>query len=463
MKLELPSLFLENMEALLGPEMGGYLESLEAKRTYGLRVNTSKISPEKLRERVPWKLEPIPWISNGFYYPGETCQPAKHPYYGAGLYYLQEPSAMTPASRLPVEPGDRVLDLCAAPGGKATELASRLEGRGLLLANDISASRAKGLLKNLELAGAGNILVTCEDPGRLQDYFPAFFQKILIDAPCSGEGMFRKEPRAVKAWLEHGPDYFVKIQRRLIRQGAAMLAPGGMLLYSTCTFNQQENEGILEEFLDENPGFRLCSLLPYSGFAPGIPRDKDHPELRRACRIFPHRMAGEGHFLALLQKEGEPGQGRAGIPSKERGGRSLPQASEMRAFFQEVRWKPEPSLLEQRGEQLFLVPPDLPDLRGLRILRKGLLLGEEKKNRFEPSQALAMHLGSHEYAHTLRFSLQDPRLLRYLKGETLEVSDLVGETAKGWQLVCVEDFPLGWGKLDRGNLKNKYLPGWRWQ
>ena len=209
--MNLPAIFEEKMRGLLGGEMDAYLACYEEPRYYGLRVNTGKISVGEFRKICPFEITPIPWIENGFYYDGEKVSPAKHPYYFAGLYYLQEPSAMTPANRLPIEPGDRVLDVCAAPGGKATELGARLRGEGLLIANDISSSRANGLLKNIEVFGIGNVAVLCEEPGKLEAYFPEYFDKILIDAPCSGEGMFRKDKKMVKAWEEHGPEYFSAI------------------------------------------------------------------------------------------------------------------------------------------------------------------------------------------------------------------------------------------------------------
>ena len=242
--MNLPKPFEEKMRALLKTDYEKYLKCFEEERHYGLRVNTNKISVEEFLKIAPWSLERIPWIQNGFYYDGDVIQPAKHPYYFAGLYYLQEPSAMTPADRLPVTPGEKVLDLCAAPGGKATELGAKLKGEGLLAANDISASRAKGLLKNLELFGIGNLLVLNEEPGKLSGVFENFFDKILIDAPCSGEGMFRKDKKMIKAWEEHGPSYFSKIQKSIIVQAASMLKPGGMMLYSTCTFDQSENRAV---------------------------------------------------------------------------------------------------------------------------------------------------------------------------------------------------------------------------
>ena len=243
--MNLPILFEEKMRKLLGDEFDNYIKCYDEKRLYGLRVNTKKISVEEFQKICPFEIWPIPWIENGFYYDGDKVQPAKHPYYFAGLYYLQEPSAMTPANRLPISPGDKVLDVCAAPGGKATELGAKLGGGGVLVANDISNSRAKGLLKNLEVFGIGNVLVISEEPGKLEGYFPEYFDKILIDAPCSGEGMFRKDKKMLKAWEEHGPEFFSKLQKSIVTQAARMLKPGGMMLYSTCTFDPRENEGTI--------------------------------------------------------------------------------------------------------------------------------------------------------------------------------------------------------------------------
>ena len=224
--MDLPKKFCDEMKRILGEEYPAYLASMEDTRKYGLRVNTAKISVEDFLKISPFELTPIPYVDNGFYYDPEVA-PAKHPYYFAGLYYLQDPSAMTPASRLPVEEGDVVLDLCAAPGGKATELAAKLHGTGLLIANDISSKRAKALLKNIELFGVENSFIVTEYPQKLQEYFTGFFDKILIDAPCSGEGMFRKEPSMVKAWEQNGPEFYAKLQEEILRQALPMLKPGG--------------------------------------------------------------------------------------------------------------------------------------------------------------------------------------------------------------------------------------------
>ncbi|WP_251387351.1 RsmF rRNA methyltransferase first C-terminal domain-containing protein [Mediterraneibacter agrestimuris] len=462
--MNLPIAFEEKMKALLGEEYEDYLRCYEEPRHYGLRVNTKKISVEEFLKIAPWPLEPVPWIPNGFYYDGSVYQPAKHPYYFAGLYYLQEPSAMTPASRLPVEPGDKVLDVCAAPGGKATELGAKLGGKGVLIANDISNSRARGLLKNLELFGIGNMMVVSEEPGKLIEFFPEYFDKILIDAPCSGEGMFRKEKKMVKAWEEHGPEFFSKLQRSIITQAAAMLKPGGMLLYSTCTFDSLENEQTVEYLLEQFPEFEICEMEGYEGFSKGRPKETKTgmQEMDKTVRIFPHRMRGEGHYLALLKKEDAEHSTETVIDVKA--SKPIKRApEELEEFFHDLTWKIDLCRLDIRDERVYYMPEGLPELKGVRFLRSGLLLGELKKKRFEPSQALAMCLGKETYKKILSLSVEDDRVIKYLKGETLDVDDLTGRKDKGWYLVCVDGYPLGFGKLANQTLKNKYLPGWRWQ
>ena len=457
--MRLPEKFTEKMQRILQDEYEDYIACYEEPRYYGLRVNTGKISVEEFQKICPFEITPVPWIDNGFYYDGETIVPSKHPYYFAGLYYLQEPSAMTPASRLPVKPGDKVLDVWAAPGGKATELGARLEGEGLLAANDISNSRAKGLLKNMEVFGISNMLVLSEEPGKLTGYFPEYFDKILIDAPCSGEGMFRKDKKMVKAWEEHGPEFFSNLQKSIIIQAADMLKSGGMMLYSTCTFDERENEQMIEYLLAARPEFHIEEIHGYEGFCPGIPglTTSKNPELKKTVRIFPHKLKGEGHFLALLQK----GDTLPEEPSKPILKRSKKMPEELEKFLNDVRKEFEPTRLDIHGERVYYMPEGLPDMRGIRFLRTGLLLGELKKNRFEPSQAFAMSLKKEEYKKIIDLSSSDERVVRYLKGETLDVEDLTASKDKGWYLVCVDTFPLGWGKLANGILKNKYLPGWR--
>lgn len=459
MNTELPVRFAQRMKEMLGEEFDAYLESFQKPRLYGLRRNPLKIRAQELEKKTEFALKPIPWLEDGYFYP-EHVKPAQHPYYAAGAYYLQEPSAMTPASRLPVYPGERVLDLCAAPGGKATALGAALKGEGVLVANDISNARAKALLKNLELFGIENAFVTNEIPGNLAERFAGFFDKVLVDAPCSGEGMFRKDPEVMKAWDEQRPLYFAKLQKDILKNAVAMLRPGGLLLYSTCTFAPVENEGSISWLLEECPQMEILPMEGYEGFAAGRPEWGNGEEsLKDTVRIWPHRMDGEGHFLALLKKsenakEVEP---ELAQPTKiDKNSRKV-----LESFFGEMLWQPNWDWLEIRGEKVYQVPQLPKNLKGIHFLRNGLYMGELKKNRFEPSQQLAMALHKEQYPGVLCLSAQDERIGRYLRGETILVERGEATREKGWILVCVENFSLGWGKLVNGVLKNKYWGGWR--
>lgn len=463
---QLPEAFLLKMQELLGEEFGQYLESFKEEWKPGLRVNTLKLSPGELAELVPWNLEPVPWADNGFYYDGtldgEVLRPSKHPAYYAGLYYLQEPSAMTPAAMLPVVPGDRVLDLCAAPGGKSTELASKLKGRGMLVSNDISYSRARALLKNLELAGAANICVTSEAPEKLAGVWPEFFDKILVDAPCSGEGMFRRDEDMVKDWNEKGPEYYVPIQRQILSQAAAMLRPGGYMLYSTCTFSVEEDEENVAYVLEEFPQMQLCclDLDKVPGACGGF-------GLSGCMRLFPHRLKGEGHFLALMRKKGGDDGGKEILPpmDPETAGkrvRAVEKEKELDAFLRQSGTEWDYGRIVIHQDNAYYLPEGLAWNLPLRFLRTGLFLGELKKGRFEPSQALAMSMKAGQFPNTVSFPGGDSRVLRYLKGETISLEGDEGPV-KGWCLAAMEGFPLGWAKGTGMSLKNKYYPGWRWQ
>ena len=454
----LPQEFLNKMKTLLGAEYEDFLASYHRPRNFGLRVNVGKISPEEFQKLAPFHLQPVPWTENGFYYTLEednSVLPARHPFYYAGLYYLQEPSAMTPAAMLKVTPGEKVLDLCAAPGGKATELGARLHGKGLLVANDISASRAKALLKNIEVFGISNAFVTNETPAHLAGQFPEFFDKILVDAPCSGEGMFRKDPAVAKAWDAEKPFACAKQQKEIITQAANMLAPGGQMLYSTCTFSPEENEQVIAYLLDSREDMEVLELPQMEGFSRGI-------HLSRCVRIWPHKMNGEGHFLALLQKKGQKAAVKEEVTDRSAGNKKI-NSPEMQEFFQDITMPINWNRVEIRKDQAYYVPEETKGRTGLTFLRNGLYLGEIRKGRFEPSQSLAMALKKEEYASVVDLEASDERVMKYLKGETLEVEDLQSTREKGWQLVCVNGYPLGWGKLVNGTLKNKYHTGWRAQ
>lgn len=457
----LPAEFELKMKELLGEEYESYLESFRAERVYGLRVNTLKISVEDFLKICPFEVKPVPWTHNGFYYRGSD-KPAKHPYYFAGLYYLQEPSAMTPAEILPVEEGDFVLDTCAAPGGKSTELASKLNGKGVLFSNDISNSRAQALLKNLELFGVKNTVILSEDPQKLEPQFREYFDKILIDAPCSGEGMFRKEPAVIKSWVEHGNEFYVNLQKQITKKALSMLKPGGMMVYSTCTFAPCEDEDMILYMKDLCPELKVLDIPNrYGGFSEGMPEKavRYDEELKKCIRIFPHKVDGEGHFVALLQK-GEAAETERDSKNKKADISRLPL--ELREFLSMVSMPFENGSFEIRNEKVYFVPDTGAAFTGLRVMRSGLLIGEMKKKRFEPSQAFAMALKEAEFSNIVSLPASDPRVLKYLKGETVDVSDVFTGN-DGWVLFAVDHFPLGFAKAARGILKNKYLAGWRYQ
>lgn len=447
--MNLPEKYINTMKETLGEEFNAYLDSFCDERVYGLRVNTLKISVEDFLKICPFEVTKVPWIPNGFFYK-EEAKPAKHPYYYAGLYYLQEPSAMTPACMLPVTPGEKVLDMCAAPGGKSTELGAKLQGQGLLISNDISSSRAKALLKNIELFGIQNSFVISEDPKKLCGMYEGFFDKVLIDAPCSGEGMFRKDNKLIKAWEKNGPEFYGAIQREIILYGADMLRPGGMMLYSTCTFSKYEDEESIKYLLENRPEMELVEpSYWYEGFQKGL------DGMEKCVRIWPHHMQGEGHFLALLKKsEDAPAYS---IPKRPPYNEKL--SEDLLEFLKLISMDIPLKNIRMSGDLAYLIPEEMGDYSHIRMLRGGLLLGEVRKNRFEPSQALAMALKMSEFQNILNFTADDPNVIRYLKGETIE-TDCKG---KGWYLVCVDGYPLGFGKLSDGILKNKYHAGWRWQ
>lgn len=460
--MNLPEQYTERMKKLLGREYELWLDCFNRPPYQGIRINSRKLGREQWERISPWECRPVLWNASG-YYCDASLRPAKHPYYYAGLFYIQEPSAMAPAALLSVKPGDRVLDLCAAPGGKSTDLGARLLGEGLLVANDISASRGKALLKNLEMAGLENICVTSETPARLAEVFPEYFDKILVDAPCSGEGMFRKDPELIKSWLLRGPKEYMDTQREILREAVRMLKPGGDLVYSTCTFSREENEDTVEWLLKKVPEMELTPIPLWEGACGGI---GGMPVLR----LFPHRIDGEGHFAALLHKKhaspvclDSPDSeavltGKPAILFQDYTDRD----SDFSQWERLLKSPLDRTRIKRYKEQLYYLPENFGLPGNLRFLRTGLLLGSIKKGRFEPSQAAAMALKAEDFLSVFLLSGKDERVVRYLKGETI-FPDEGEDILKGWVLVCVEDYPLGWAKGATTMIKNKYYPGWRWQ
>lgn len=422
------SQYEERMKALLGErEYEQYERAMQEKAVHGIRVNTLKCSSAFLKEHLAGMEEAVPWCPDGFYETDEHV--GRDPYAYAGLFYQQEPSAMLPGALLPVKEGDRVLDLCAAPGGKSVSLAAKLNHTGLLWANDISVSRARILLRNLERSGVEQMVVSAESPAHLAERLPSFFDCVLVDAPCSGEGMFRKEPSLKKDWVEKGPAYYAPLQAEILEQAVKMLKDGGYLVYSTCTFSETEDEENVRTLLAHHPEMHVCDMPDYEG----VKRNA------YGMKLFPHCIKGEGHFAVLLQKDGVKKENRP-LPAVSWSEEGLSYTGH--GILQKIK-----------DRQLLSVYAE--DTEGLRILRNGLLLGEYKKGRFTPSEALAM---SGAEGQKLNLSHEDGRVMKYLHGETIEVHD--EHLQDGWTIVCVDGWPLGFGTVKGKLFKNKYARGW---
>lgn len=472
--VQLPEAFLEKMRRLLGVEYEAFVKSYEMERAQGLRINTLKGDPERLRQVCEdrFHLKQVPWCREGFYYDSGT-RPGRHPFHEAGLYYIQEPSAMAVVSLLDPQPGEAVLDLCAAPGGKTTHIGERLAGCGLLVSNEIHPSRAKILSQNVERMGIRNAVVTNESSERLKACFPEFFDKIVVDAPCSGEGMFRKDEQARAEWSKDHVAMCAERQREILDNAAAMLKPGGRLVYSTCTFSPEENEQGICKFLDRHPNFSAVHISE-TAWLPGLSHGRtawagetNHGDAAAdTCRIWPHLAKGEGHYLALLQKLGEQTDGEKIKGQKQKPGKNrfwndragLKTVGEcLEGILKQNDLRTDRLLLF--GDQVYLLPPGMISVSGLKILRPGLHLGTLKKNRMEPSHALAMALSLEEVKTAIDLSPDSDDIRKYLNGSALQADS----GKKGWVLVCVEGYSIGWGKASSGILKNHYPKGLRIQ
>ena len=427
----LPEAFLQRMKAQLGSEYPAFLESLERPRAVALRFNPMKGE----RPVLPFVGAPVPWEPEGFYYDPET-RPGLHVYHEAGVYYLQEASAMAPVALLDPKPGERVCDLCAAPGGKTTQIAGRMLGQGFLVCNEINPKRAKILSRNIERMGVANALVTNEHPETLASRFPGFFDRVLVDAPCSGEGMFRKEEAAVTDWSQETVQMCARRQREILDSAARLVRPGGRLVYSTCTFAPEEDEETVAAFLEAHPDF-TPEPVEAPWFVPGE---------NASYRMWPHKLLGEGHFAAVLRKtQGESGE----VPACP--GEKCPKAWE--SFAKELDITLPEGKAVFFGQSLYWAPMELPELNRLKVLRPGLELGTERKGRFEPAHALALWLKTCAAAES--FPPESPEMKAYLHG------DVVPSGKKGWCLVQAGGYAIGWGKGDGSVLKNHYPKGLR--
>ncbi len=427
----LPEAFLQRMEAQLGSEYPAFLESLERPRAVALRFNPLKGE----RPVLPFVGAPVPWEPEGFYYDPQT-RPGLHVYHEAGVYYLQEASAMAPVALLDPKPGERVCDLCAAPGGKTTQIAGRMLGQGFLVCNEINPKRAKILSRNIERMGVANALVTNEHPETLASRFPGFFDRVLVDAPCSGEGMFRKEEAAVTDWSQETVQMCARRQREILDSAARLVRPGGRLVYSTCTFAPEEDEETVAAFLEAHPEF-APEPVEAPWFVPGE---------NASYRMWPHKLLGEGHFAAVLRKTGGESGEVSACP-----GEKCPKAWE--SFAKELDITLPEGKAVSFGQSLYWAPMELPELNRLKVLRPGLELGTERKGRFEPAHALALWLKT--CAVTESFPPESPEMKAYLHG------DVVPSGKKGWCLVQAGGYAIGWGKGDGSVLKNHYPKGLR--
>lgn len=457
-----PPLFLERMSRLLGAEFEDFAQALNRPPVSGLRVNTLKLSAEEFASITPLTLgERVAWCPAAFRLPPGETSAGGHPFHRAGLYYLQDPSAMSPAELLAPQPGEKVLDLSAAPGGKTTHLAALMQGRGLLVANEIKDKRVGHLAQNVERWGAGNVVVTNETPERLADHLGPIFDRVLVDAPCSGEGMFRKDMGARADWSPEMVLGCAVRQHNILRVAARLVRPGGYLLYSTCTFAPEEDEGAVQSLLETFPDFKVVALPQLDGFAPGQPGwletltgQQADSTLKGAARLFPHRLAGEGHFACLLQRSSGPAPAhRQADPIRKQ------EKPDLRFWREFASAALNVDLAEDRlrvaGERLYFVPDTLADFSRLRVVHPGVWLGTFKKGRFEPAHALALFLKRGQAAHTLDLPADSPALAAYLRGEPLE-----SDGQPGWVVVTADGWPLGWGKRVQGQVKNHYPRGW---
>lgn len=459
--MNLPIEFENKMKAFLGNEWDDFLYSYDNNRFQALRFNILKVQSPEERMRILKVLgissdKRVSWANEAYYF-DENVRPGKHPYHEMGLYYIQEPSAMSAAALLAPKPGMRVLDLCAAPGGKSTQLATYLGDSGLLVSNEINTQRSRILSQNIERMGIKNAIVTNEDSFVLASHFPGFFNAIQVDAPCSGEGMFRKLPEAIEQWSMENVAICAARQKEILDNAAVMLKPGGTIVYSTCTFSKEENEDVIEYFLEKHSDFTLEEME----------------------RFWPHKVDGEGHFVAKLVRRGSVDTGfksdrqtKKIKNNKNRKNETKPALTKenmklLSEFLDETISDDMAALIKNSrlvmfGEQLYRLPDMEVDIKGLKVQRAGLHIGEFKKQRFEPSHSLALALKLSEAKNVVKLTCDNPQTIGFFNGQSVMLSDeQAAECKKGWALVCVDGYPAGWGKVNGTQVKNHYPKGLR--
>ena len=458
----LPAGFVARVRAWLGAEAPLFLDSLTQPPCQGLRVNTLKLDPKEWAALSPFALEPVPWCPEGFRVTGPPqARPGRHPYHAAGLYYLQDASAMAAVALLDPQPGELVLDACAAPGGKATHIAARLQHRGLLVVNEVLRPRTRALIDNLELFGAIYWLLLSQPLHVLARVWPDQFDRVLVDAPCSGEGLFRRDAAARREWSPAAVEGCAARQDGLLAAAADLVRPGGRLVYATCTFEPEENEAVVARFLRARPDFELAAPPVLPGFSPGRP-DLIAPQLGRGLplehcvRIWPHLAPGEGHFIAVMARQGEAPPLAWATPRDNLPG----EAARLLAEFWETTFtqRPPPGSWQLRQHDLYWWPPLPAGWQPPPWARIGWHVGRLARGAFIPAHALALAMPAAYARQPLALTAGAPELERYLQGESRRA-----EGPDGWLLVTVDGFALGWVKRVQGVLKNHYPHQLRWR
>ena len=451
-----PGAFQARMRELLGDEAAAFLDSLARPAQRAVRANPGKLDPAELPGLLGIGPDPVPWCREGFFLP-ERARVGDTIAHAAGLGYVQEPSALAVGEALDIRPGQRVLDLAAAPGGKTTLVAGRLGAEGVVVANELQRSRVQALADNLDRWGSWRTALAGDTVARLADRLPGRFDRVLLDAPCSGEGLFRRNPAAAAQWRPGHVRGSAERQRALLADAARLVGPGGTLVYSTCTFAPEENEQQVAGFLATHPGWEVGDLPRHEGFAPGRPdwAPGGPPDLTRTVRLWPHRIRGEGHFIAKLVRPAAPeaGEGRRRLSTAPRGAASGGVLEGWRGFAADALSGDVPDAAAV-GERVYCLPDREVAAAGVRMVRPGLLLGRERPGRFEPAHALAMAIDP-ALARRVR-EVDDREAGAWLRGETLEDGG-----PGGWTLVVWNGWPLGWGRGVSGTLKNHYPKGLR--
>ena len=451
--------FKKRMKIILGDEFDSFMNSYDNPEFHALRINHLKVKDNIIDKYFDGHLSPVPFCHTGYYYDNQI-RPGKHPYHEAGAYYIQEPSAMLPGTLIDAKPGETILDLCAAPGGKSTQIAAMMNQKGLLISNEIMPARAKILSENIERMGIRNAIVTNESSDKLASFFPEFFHRIMVDAPCSGEGMFRKNEQAQDEWSLNNVKLCADRQAEILDNAAIMLKPGGRIVYSTCTFSPEENEISIINFLKRHSDFHIEKIDRkseiFDGISSGIKNfgEIDTSSISDNCfRIFPHKFNGEGHFACVLTKDSN-----IDVENDYRELKGLKEKSlkEYNEFAIKFFKNPPTGKYIMFGDNINLVPETCPKLDKIRVLRAGLNLGTVTKGRFIPSHSLALSLSPDDVKNVINLSINDENVYKYINGETFEY-----DTSDGWCLICIDNISIGLGKVTKGIVKNHYPKGLR--